>query len=146
MATAAKLLFTFCGAKRPYRVFAGVFTHLVGVSIKGMQPSIWSTPDRNTFLVCTGVDPQQAAGQINKDDHGWIIAGDPQNRPPFKTMYEAASALAGVSAELEYTDYLLAKGEDSRTVFTTAEQMKRIIDEGGWKMVSASAPRNDDVN
>ena len=111
-----------------------------------MQPSIWTTPDRNTHIVCTGVNLEQAAGQITKQEHGWVIVGDPQNRPPFRDMHDAANALAGVSEAVEYKDYFLAKGEDSRTVFTTAEQMKRIIDEGGWKMITASAPTSDDVN
>ena len=67
-------------------------------------------------------------------------------RTPFASMYEAANALAGASGNVDYKDYLLGKGEESRSVWTTAEQLRRITDEGGWQLISASAPRLDDVN
>ena len=111
-----------------------------------MAPSIWSTTERGKLAVSTGVDPGDAIGYVSSRDHGWIIADDPEGRSPFGTMYEAANALAGVTGDIEYSDYLLGKGEESRTVYTTSEQVKRIIDEGGWKMISASAPRGNDVN
>jgi hypothetical protein len=109
-----------------------------------MAPIIWSTTDRNVFVVTTGIDPTQPSGQIRRSEGGWVIVEHPQAQP-YPTMYEAADALVGVSAT-DYKDYLLGKGEESRTVFTTAEQMQRIVNEGGWRMISASAPRLDDVN
>ena len=111
-----------------------------------MTPSIWSTRDRDTLAVCTDVDAKRAIGHIRRHEHGWVIVDDPQQRSAFATIYDAANALAGIAERIEYKDYLLGKGEESRTVRTTSEQVKRIIDEGGWKMVSASAPRLDEVN
>jgi hypothetical protein len=110
-----------------------------------MDPSIWSTSDRSTFVVTTGTDPANPSGRITNAEGGWTIVDDPQARPPFATMYEAANAIIGVS-DIDYNDYLLGKGEESRTVFTTSEQMQRIVHEGRWEMISASAPRLDDVN
>jgi hypothetical protein len=111
-----------------------------------MDPSIWSTRDPNTFIVSLGVDPSESIGQITKRDDGWVILTETQPRVPYLTLQDAASALAGLSGEIDYYDYLLGKGEDTHTVLTTAAQMKRIVDEGGWKMISASARHPDDVN
>ena len=110
-----------------------------------MEPSIWSTPDRTLFVVTTGVDPSKPLAEIRKTDGGWVIVDDVERRAPFAKLQEAADAVVGM-ADVEYKDYLLGKGEDSRTVFTSAEQLRRITDEGGWKLISASAPRLDDVN
>jgi hypothetical protein len=111
-----------------------------------MATSIWSTQDNDVMAVCEGVDPNQAVGKIKRADHGWTIVEGSEEGSSFKTMYEAADALARTGNHEDYKDYLLGKGEDSRTVRTTAEQMRVITEQGGWKMISASAPRYDEVN
>jgi hypothetical protein len=111
-----------------------------------MATSIWSTQDNDVMAVCEGVDPSEVVGKIKRADHGWTIVGGPEKGSSFKTMYEAADALAKTGNQEDYKDYLLGKGEDSRTVRTTAEQMRLITEQGGWKMISASAPRYDEVN
>ncbi len=110
-------------------------------------PSIWTTRDRDTLAVSITGDPEQAIGQIRKQGHNWVIVnGRDHDEITFKTMYEAANVLAGAPDQIEYKDYFLGKGEESRTVWTTSEQIQRITDQGHWVMITASAPRTDDVN
>jgi hypothetical protein len=61
-------------------------------------------------------------------------------------VYEAANALAQVTAPIDYQDFVVGKGEESRTVRTSTEQIKRISEQSNSKMISASAPRCNDVN
>ena len=110
-------------------------------------PSIWTTRNRDTLAVSITGDPEQPIGEIRKEGHNWVIANSREHGDStFKTMYEAANVLAGAPDDTEYKDYFLGKGEESRTVWTTSEQIQCITDGGHWVMITASAPRSDDVN